>query len=120
MVLHLTIKPLILTLTIIRTAKVLPFLLKTVGIVGNTLALSIEYSGGCKKEHTFTLYSKAEYAESEPEQLTLYLNHNSNGDACEKLMEKKVFYDLTSIQLTGKHKLIVRIKGYEESLEYEY
>lgn len=71
-----------------------PFNLEGMEIVGNTITLSISYSGGCE-EHCFSLYmSPATFFESYPAQANLYLRHDSNGDACEALISEDISFNL--------------------------
>ena len=74
-----------------------PFDLEGIEIVDDTITLNITYSGGCKK-HYFSLYmSPATFFESYPVQANLYLRHNSNGDACEALVNEDVSFNLRPI-----------------------
>ena len=74
-----------------------PFDLEDIEIAGDTITLNITYSGGCK-EHGFSLYmSPAAFLESYLVQANLYLRHNSNGDACEALVNESVSFNLRPI-----------------------
>ena len=74
-----------------------PFDLQDIEIVGDTITLNITYSGGCE-EHCFSLYmSPATFFESYPVQADLFLRHDSNGDACDALINKNVSFNLRPI-----------------------
>ena len=74
-----------------------PFDLEDIEIVGDSITLNITYSGGCE-EHCFSLYmTPAAFLESYPVQANLYLRHNSNGDACEALVNESVSFNLRPI-----------------------
>jgi len=74
-----------------------PFDLEDIEIEGDNIALHITYSGGCST-HCFSLYmSPAAFLESYPVQANLYLRHNSNGDACEALVNERLSFNLRPI-----------------------
>jgi len=74
-----------------------PFDLEDIEIARDSITLNITYSGGCKK-HDFSLcMSPAAFLESYPVQANLYLRHNSNGDACEALVNESLSFNLRSI-----------------------
>ena len=79
------------------TIQLDPFDLEDIEIGGDSITLDITYSGGCSTHH-FSLYmSPAAFFESYPVQANLYLRHNSNGDACEALVNENVSFNLRSI-----------------------
>ena len=79
-----------------------PFDLEGVEIVGDTVTLSISYGGGCE-EHCFSLYmSPAAFLESYPVQANLYLRHDSNGDACEALINEDISFNLLPVAVLYK------------------
>lgn len=49
---------------------------------GDTLAVSVSYSGGCRV-HRFTLVSAEVFKESDPVQLDVAITHDADGDPCE-------------------------------------
>ena len=74
-----------------------PFNLEGIEIVEDTIILSVTYGGGCK-DHYFALFmSPAAFLESYPVQANLYLWHNSNGDACEALINENISFNLRPI-----------------------
>jgi hypothetical protein len=68
-----------------------------IGIVGNTLCLTVQYSGGCR-DHEFELYGMNAFLESYPPQAPIYLSHDANGDACEALITTELEFDLTPLR----------------------
>ena len=79
------------------TIQLDPFDLEDIEIGGDSITLDITYSGGCST-HYFSLYmSPAAFFESYPVQANLYLRHNSNGDACEALVNENVSFNLRPI-----------------------
>ncbi len=73
------------------------FNLDSVDINGDTLYVSINYSGGCR-EHLVDLYMSPDvFAESNPVQANLYLRHYGNNDACRALISKTYSFDISPI-----------------------
>lgn len=63
-----------------------PYVMRTRGsdapfIEGDTLTLTVSYSGGCEV-HEFTLVASDAFMESYPVQLAVSLAHDANGDLC--------------------------------------
>ena len=73
------------------------YVLNTAAITGDTLELSISYSGGCKN-HEFTLVCSRGFKESDPVQLGVSLAHNANNDPCEAFPTETYHFDLTPIK----------------------
>jgi hypothetical protein len=69
------------------------------GIVvdGDTLVVTVSYSGGCE-EHTFTPCFDGAFAESDPVQATLELFHDDHGDTCEAYPTVDVPVDLAPLK----------------------
>ena len=64
---------------------------------GNTLVVSVAYSGGCE-DHDFTLcWPDQVFMESEPVQAALELQHDGHGDACEAWITEDVRVDLSPV-----------------------
>jgi hypothetical protein len=59
----------------------------------NTIAIKVTYSGGCK-EHVFKLFGFVD----DHYKIILTLEHNSNGDACKKIIKETLSFDLTPIK----------------------
>ena len=57
------------------------YVLNGATITGDTLTVSVSYSGGCRR-HVFTLVIAASFVESSPLRLPAVLRHDANGDTC--------------------------------------
>ena len=66
-------------------------------IAGDTLAITVSYSGGCE-DHEFTLVASDAFAESYPVQLEVSLAHEANGDRCRAYLTETYGFDLTPIK----------------------
>ncbi|MDE2726426.1 MAG: hypothetical protein OXI19_00285 [Gemmatimonadota bacterium] len=56
--------------------------LNAASVRGDTLAVSVSYSGGCRA-HRFTLVAAETFMESDPVQLDVAIAHDADGDPCE-------------------------------------
>ena len=68
------------------------YVLNTAAITGDTLSVSVSFSGGCK-EHHFTLVTNGMFLESDPVQLKLSLAHDANNDPCEAFPTEEHQFD---------------------------
>lgn len=66
-------------------------------IEGDTLTLTVSYSGGCKA-HDVTLVTSGMFLESYPVQLAVTVAHDANGDMCEAYLTDEYEFDLTPIK----------------------
>lgn len=73
------------------------YALNSATITGDTLNISVSYSGGCEK-HQFTLVVSDNFHESFPVQLPASIAHNANGDTCEAYPTENYRFNLTSIK----------------------
>lgn len=73
------------------------YVLNTAVITGDTLSVSVSFSGGCK-EHQFTLVTDGMFLESDPVQLRLSLAHDANNDPCAAFPTEEHQFDLSSIK----------------------
>ena len=65
--------------------------------MGDTLTVTVSYSGGCEA-HQFTLVASNVFMESYPVQLGASLAHDANGDRCEAWLTEDWDFDLTPIK----------------------
>jgi hypothetical protein len=66
-------------------------------VIGDSVEICIDYSGGCKV-HSFQLYmSPSGFTLSNPGQADLYLRHDANGDACRRLINRQIRFDLRPV-----------------------
>ncbi len=56
--------------------------LNAAAVKGDTLAVTLSYSGGCRL-HRFTLVASEAFMESDPVQLEVAIAHDADGDPCE-------------------------------------
>ncbi|MXY97908.1 MAG: hypothetical protein F4Z29_09195, partial [Gemmatimonadetes bacterium] len=56
--------------------------LNAAAVRGDTLAVTVSYSGGCRA-HLFTLVAAEAFMESDPVQLAAAIVHDADGDPCE-------------------------------------
>ena len=66
-------------------------------IVGDSMKLSISYSGGCQT-HEFKLIGLKDFAESSPLQATIYISHNANKDDCEAFLTEELAFDIIPLK----------------------
>ena len=75
-------------------------------VVGDSLHVAVQYSGGCKT-HTFQMISNGNLLKSLPPQLPLFLEHNANGDNCRALLTEKLAFDLKPLRTQSGKKIKV-------------
>ena len=73
------------------------YVLNSATITGDTLNVSVSYSGGCE-DHQFTLVVSDGFLESFPVQLHASIAHNANGDTCEAYPTENYRFNLTPIK----------------------
>lgn len=74
-----------------------PYELSAATIMGDTLTVTVSYSGGCET-HQFTLVASNVFLESDPVQLAASLAHDANGDSCAAWVTEDWDFDLTPIK----------------------
>ena len=87
------------------------FKLKKVWIEGTLMFLDISYSGGCKN-HKWDLIFNGMLAKSLPPKAVLFLNHDSGGDLCKKLILDTLCFNLSPLRTYGQ-KVMVNVRGNE-------
>ena len=73
------------------------YVLNNATISGDTLMISVSYSGGCRT-HAFTLVIAASFVESSPVRLPAVLRHDANGDMCEAWPTQSYAFDLALVR----------------------
>ncbi len=82
------------------------------------LNVEVSYTGGCGN-HSWKLMWTGMYFKSLPMKVPLTIQHDANNETCDKIISKKLKYNINAINPGGKNeKVIVLLKGYEGSLEY--
>jgi hypothetical protein len=99
--------------------------IKAVSITGDTLSLSVTYGGGCWV-HDLWLVASSLFMESAPPQVDVFLGHNAYGDLCRAIVHRDLTFDLAPLKRTATNgsdthgTLILRIRGWEERVQYDY
>jgi hypothetical protein len=96
-----------------------PFQVKDAQQIGDFIVLDVSYSGGCE-EHVFNLETRGDYSSTYPPELEVTLKHNSNGDRCRGIMDKKLWFDLSPIKYDGTNRIILVLTNTDTTLEYNY
>ena len=73
------------------------YVLNSATITGDTLTISVSYSGGCRT-HLFTLVIAASFVEASPVRLPAVLRHDANGDRCEAFPTESYAFDLALVR----------------------
>ena len=103
------------------------YVLNSATIAGNSLTVSVSYSGGCRT-HVFTLIIAASFVESSPVRLPAVLGHDANGDTCEALPTESYAFDLALVRAryravhgAGAGRVALQLDGVpEDGLVYEF
>jgi hypothetical protein len=92
-----------------------------VTISGNIMSIDVNYSGGCE-EHNFQLIGSVNISKSLPPIRSVKLVHNANGDACRKLEERTLVFDISD--LTYKQEagsvIYLTLDGWKDRIEYTF
>ena len=75
--------------------------LNAAAVRGDTLAVSVSYSGGCRA-HRFTLVAAEAFKESDPVQLDVAIAHDADGDPCEAYPTEDYHFILDPIKTRYK------------------
>ena len=77
------------------------FELNTAAVRGDTLAVTVSYSGGCRA-HRFTLVAAEVFMESDPVRLDVAIAHDADGDPCEAYPTEDYHFILDPIKARYK------------------
>jgi len=66
-------------------------------VQGDTLALDVEYGGGCR-DHLYAFVVSASFMESDPVQTVALLSHDQNGDECDAIVQDSLRTDLSALK----------------------
>ena len=75
--------------------------LNAAAVKGDTLAVTLSYSGGCRT-HRFTLVAAEAFMESDPVQLEVAIAHDADGDPCEAYPTEDYHFILDPIKARYK------------------
>ncbi len=98
-----------------------PINIQSVLVSGNTLILTVSYSGGCE-EHSFDMVGSQFTAKSLPPIRQLKLIHKNNGDKCKAIIGKTILVDIrdmADVQETGSE-IILNLEGWKGRISYKY
>ncbi len=103
------------------------YVLNSATITGDTLTVSVSYSGGCRA-HVFTLVIAASFVDSSPVRLPAELRHDANGDPCEAFPTESYAFDLALVRARyqevygpGAGRVAIEIDGGpDDGLVYEF
>ena len=103
------------------------YVLNSATIAGDSLTVSVSYSGGCRT-HVFTLVIAASFVESSPVRLPAVLRHDANGDTCEAFPTESYAFDLALVKTRyrtvygpGAGRVALQLDGVpEDGLVYEF
>ena len=82
------------------------FTIAEMNVKGDSLHISVQYSGGCQN-HTFEMITHGNMLKSLPPQMPLFLEHKANGDNCRSLLTKKLVFDLKPLRTQSGKKMKV-------------
>ena len=89
----------------------------------NTLSIIVSYGGGCKV-HDWALKGPKDFLKSLPPKKVLFLEHNSNGDRCRKVITDTLLFDVKSTKYPGKaqdYSVVLKLNGYlNKDIIYSY
>ncbi len=74
-----------------------PIDIKHTLVRGDTLALDVEYSGGCRV-HLYAFVVSGSFMESDPVQTVALLSHDQNDDECEAIVQDSLRTDLSALK----------------------
>lgn len=86
---------------------------------GNTLALTVQYGGGCA-EHDLSVESAGPLLKSLPPKQPLRVVHRTPGDACRALIQKELEIDLKPWRGSPRGITVILLENWNEPLTYEY
>lgn len=91
------------------------YALEAAAVAGDTLAVTLSYSGGCRT-HRFTLVAAEAFMESDPVQLEVAIAHDADGDPCEAYPTEEIHFILDPIKArykasygTGQGTIVLRL-----------
>ncbi len=73
-----------------------PYVLNGVDVNGDTVEISVSYSGGCEK-HDFEVIWDGTIGMGNPPVMNLILIHHANGDVCEAWITESLFFSLAAL-----------------------
>lgn len=93
--------------------------IEQVELVGNSLAFTVSYSGGCE-DHAFSLLNDGSIMKSMPPQTNLVLKHEANGDKCRSMITEQLIFNLEPLQSMASGTIVLRVKDFDGKFTYNY
>ena len=96
-----------------------PLTIDSLRLEGNTLFMTVTYSGGCA-EHKFQVIGSPAVMKSLPPKRSVQIAHDANGDSCRGMVTRILEIDLTNIAYnpTPGSEIILLFKGSDKSINY--
>jgi hypothetical protein len=101
-----------------------PFTVDNIAIVDDCLELTVSYSGGCET-HTFSPCWDTSFAESNPVQAWLWVDHDAMNDACDAIIQDMWIIDLGAIKQAWQDAyqaqsgtIVLHVAG--ETIDYDF
>ena len=98
-----------------------PITISNAQIAGNTLFLTVEYSGGCQ-DHTFEMIGSMAVMKSLPPKRSVRLIHHGNDDHCRALITQNLEINIEALAYSQEKgsEIILILDGYGKELKYIY
>lgn len=96
-----------------------PFQLQSVQVVGDSLVLTLQYSGG-GAAHDFRLVPQGAPTKSLPRQQLLVLHHDAHGDFARALITEERAFDLLPYRDPRNTLVHLRLESWGETVMYSY
>lgn len=96
-----------------------PFQLLAARVDGDSLVLTVQYSGG-SAAHDFRLDPEGALTKSLPRQQFFALHHNAHGDQARALITEERAFDLVPYRDPRNSVVHLRLENWEETLVYGY
>jgi len=103
------------------TADSDPLTIKSASIDGNIITIDVEFSGGCE-EHWVDLVGSFAVMKSLPPKRSIKLMHTANGDACRKVINETLVFDISALasSQTPGSVITLILDGFKGELTYTY
>ena len=115
------IKPAVLGFTKEINDQLQPVKIESASIEGNTLTLTISYSGGCV-DNTFEFQGSTSISKSLPAIRPCLLLRKGSVDNCKALIKRELKFDISELAYKKEagNEIMLTIDGYEGKLSYKF
>lgn len=103
------------------STKSAPFKISSVQIIGNSMILEVNYSGGCK-EHDFKMIGSNMIAKSMPPIRSIKLIDTTTDDMCKKLEIKNITVDISALAYKKESgsEIYITLDGWDQKIKYVF